>query len=408
MTEKINRATVALAGGTVFLLTGIYDTSDVFIKYIDWDTIALIFSMMVLVSITQKSNFFSYVGVRFAQAIKGSPIPLLIGTSLLVAIGSALLDNVTTVLIFVPIILHITRLLNLPSFPYLLLTIISSNIGGAATLIGDPPNIMIGQAVDHLGFLSFIVHLAPLAMLNLVIVIGLAVLVFRKEILVRQINPDTLMAIDANVYLRKTPLLYKSLIVLGATLLGFSLHTVLNVDITTVALSGAVLLLLWTDDEMDTEAVFSQVEWVTLFFFVGLFTIVGGLEEVGVIAWIAEGIMSYTNGALAETSIMILWTSGTLSGFVDNIPFVAAMIPVIEQFSGYGVEHLDPIWWSLALGACLGGNATLLGASANIVVAGLAEGAKQRIPFVRFMLYGVPSVVISLVLSTLYVYVRYL
>ncbi|WP_163970107.1 ArsB/NhaD family transporter [Oceanobacillus halotolerans] len=408
MTEKINRAVVALTGGTLFLLTGIYTTSDVFVQYIDWNTIALLFSMMVLIAITEKTGLFSFIAVRFAQKVRGSPIPLLIGISILTAVGSALLDNVTTVLIFVPIILKITSLLKLPSFPYLLAIILSSNIGGAATLIGDPPNIMIGQAVEELTFLSFLIHLAPLALFIFIVVLFLLVLLFRRSFNEISIDTNELMEIEAESYIVKSPMLYKSTAVLCMTLFGFMLHSFLHIELTVIALSGAILLLLLTENEIETEQVFQKVEWVTLFFFIGLFTLVGGLQEVGIIDELAKGIMLYTDGNFTYTALLILWVSGLFSGIVDNIPFVAAMIPVIQEFESYGMIYLDPIWWSLALGACLGGNATLIGASANIVVAGLAEGANQRIPFIRFMLYGVPFVLFSLVVSTIYIYVRYL
>ncbi|MFD1038595.1 ArsB/NhaD family transporter [Virgibacillus byunsanensis] len=408
MTEKINRAVVALSGGTLLLLSGIYTTNDVFIRYIDWNTIALLFSMMVLIAITEKTGLFSYIAVRFAQQVKGEPIPLLIGTCVLTAVGSALLDNVTTVLIFVPIILKITKLLTLPSFPYLLAIILSSNIGGAATLIGDPPNIMIGQAVDHLTFLSFIVHLAPVALFNFMFMIAALVLLFRSSLKKVQTNKHELMVIDAESYIIKSPMLYKSVTVLLVTISGFVLHAFLHIELTIIALSGAILLLLLTEKEIATERIFEKVEWVTLFFFIGLFTLVGGLQEVGIIDELARAIILYTDGNYAYTAILILWISGLFSGVIDNIPFVAAMIPVINEFESYGMLYLDPIWWSLALGACLGGNATLVGASANVVVAGLAEGANQRIPFIRFMLYGIPFVLFSLVISTIYIYLRYL
>ncbi|MTW84180.1 hypothetical protein F3157_00655 [Virgibacillus dakarensis] len=408
MTEKLNRAIVALFGGVLLLLSGIYTADDVFMNYIDWNTIALLFSMMVLISITEKTGLFSFIAIRFAQRVKGAPIPLLIGASVLTAVGSALLDNVTTVLIFVPIILKITRLLNLPSFPYLLAIIFSSNIGGTATMIGDPPNIMIGQAVDHLTFLSFLQNLAPVALIVFLVMLLAIVLLFRRTLQHDKANEKKLMEIDAAEQLIKTPMLYKSIVVLGLTITGFLFQSLLHIELTAVALSGAILLLLLTENEISAEHVFKKVEWVTLLFFIGLFTLVGGLQEVGIIDELAKAIIVTTEGDFSKTALLILWVSGLFSGIVDNIPFVAAMIPVIREFESYGLVYLDPIWWSLALGACLGGNATLVGASANVVVAGLAEGAKEKIPFIRFLLYGIPFVLFSLVISSIYIYVRYL
>ncbi|GAA0448559.1 MAG: ArsB/NhaD family transporter [Bacillota bacterium] len=408
MTEKVNRAVVTMTGGTLLLLTGIYTTEKMLVDYIDWNTIALLFSMMVLIAITEKTGLFSYIAIRFAQRVKGAPIPLLIGASILTGIGSAMLDNVTTVLIFVPIILKITKLLKLPAFPYLVTIIFSSNIGGAATLIGDPPNIMIGQAVEHLTFSSFLIHVAPVAIILFVIMLVLVSFLFRNTLKRKSIEIEELVKINAASYLNKTPMLYQSITVLILTISGFLFHAFLHVELTAIALSGAILLLLLTEKELATEQIFEKVEWVTLFFFIGLFTLVGGLEEVGVIDELARAIVVSTDGDYVKTTLLILWISGLFSGVVDNIPFVAAMIPVVQEFESYGMVYLDPIWWSLALGACLGGNATLVGASANVVVAGLAEGAKQKIPFIRFLLYGFPLVIISLIIATIYIYLRYL
>lgn len=408
MTEQINRALVTLTGGVLLLLTGIYSAERMLTEYIDWNTIALLFAMMVLIAITEKTGLFAYMAIRFAQKVRGAPIPLLIGAGVLTGIGSALLDNVTTVLIFVPIMLKITKLLKLPAFPYLLIIIFSSNIGGAATLIGDPPNIMIGQAVEHLTFSSFLIHMAPIAVILFGIMLVFVWVLFRKSLRRTSLDVKELLAMDAQAYLHRTPMLYQSITVLLLTIIGFLLHAFLYVELTTVALSGAILLLLLTEKEVAAEQIFAKIEWVTLFFFIGLFTLVGGLEEVGVIDEIARAIVVITNGDYVQTALLILWVSGLFSGIVDNIPFVAAMIPVVQEFESYGMVYLDPIWWALALGACLGGNATLIGASANVVVAGLAEGAKESISFIRFLLYGFPLVIISLIVATIYLYIRYL
>ncbi|MBM7569545.1 ArsB/NhaD family transporter [Aquibacillus albus] len=409
MTEKINRALVALSGGLLLLLTGIYQWEDAFANYIDWSTVTLLFSMMVLVSITKKTGLFEYIAISFAKLVKGKPIPLLIGAAIMTAVGSALLDNVTTVLLFVPIILTLTKMLHLSSFPYLITIIFSANIGGTATLIGDPPNIMIGQAVEHLSFLSFIIHLAPVAIVLFIIMLISVVFLFRKQLKMKDKSfINQLMGMNGQTYLKKTPMLYQSITVLLMTIVGFILHPIIHIELTTVAVCGALLLLLLTDKEAGAERVFEEVEWVTLFFFIGLFMLVGGLEEVGVIDELARGIMWITEGDLPFTALLILWTAGIFSGIVDNIPFVAAMIPVIKEFQSYGMANLDPVWWALALGACLGGNGSLIGASANVVVAGLAEGSNQRIPFIRFLLYGIPLVILSLIICTIYIYLRYL
>ncbi|MGI8316027.1 ArsB/NhaD family transporter [Halobacillus mangrovi] len=407
MTEKWNRALVALAGGVLLLLTKVYEWEEAF-GFIDWETVALLFSMMVLVSITKKTGIFTYMAIRLAQLVKGRPVPLLVVTAIFTAVGSAFLDNVTTVLLFVPVLLSLIEKLKLPAFPYLLVTIFSSNIGGTATLIGDPPNIMIGQAVQHFSFVSFIYHLGPVVLIIFSIMLTLSVLLFRKRLTYNQELAKRLMELDASEHLNKSKLLFQSLSVLLLTITGFMMHPFVHMDITTIAVSGALLLLFLTDKELDVEHVFQEVEWVTLFFFMGLFMLVGGLETVGIIDELARGMVWVSGGDLPITSMVMLWSSGLLSGVVDNIPFVAAMIPVVQELQGYGMMNVDPVWWSLALGACLGGNGTLIGASANVVVAGLAASHNQPIPFLKFSLYGIPILIMSLAVASVYVFFRYL
>lgn len=408
MSEKYDRALIACIGGVAMLLAGVLTTNTAFLKYIDWNTITLLFSMMVIVTITSKTGIFEYMAILLAKIVKGRGIPLLFVISLLTAVGSAFLANVTTVLLLVPIILTLTKLLNLPAVPYLIAIILSSNIGGTATLIGDPPNIMIGQAVEHFNFNDFLFHLSPIVIIIFfVTMIGL-ILLYGNKLHVHKDEQEKLRKIKASNYLKLDATLVKSLSVLIVTIVGFMGHTFLHLELTTVAMAGALLLLLLTHDVYAPEEVFKQVEWGTLFFFIGLFLLVGGIEEVGIIDELARGMIYATEGDLPTTAIFILWLTGLLSGFVDNIPFVAAMIPVITEFEEYGMTNLDPLWWSLALGACLGGNGTLLGSSSNLVVAGLAAKSNNDVSFVQFMKIGIPVVVVSLVLSTIYVYFRYL
>jgi len=408
MLEKIDRALIAGAGGIIMLLIGIYDIDTAFLKYIDWNTIALLFSMMIIISITGKTGIFEYVAIVLAKVVHGKPIPLLIVISLLSAIGSAFLANVTIVLLIVPVIMTLVRLLNIPAIPYLISIIIFSNIGGTATLIGDPPNIMIGQAVDHLSFNDFLTNLTPVVTIILVVVTFYLIFIYKFELISNQTNSEKLNEIQAKNYLHKTSALPKSLFVLVLTIGGFVFQPFLHVDLTSIALGGAILLMLLTHDEYRTDDVLKQVEWTTLFFFIGLFLLVGGLEEVGILDELAMGLILYTEGDLPKTSMIILWITGVLSGFVDNIPFVAAMIPVILELKEYGMTNLDPLWWSLALGACLGGNGTLLGSSANLVVAGLAKKEKENVSFLEFLKVGFPIVLVSLFISSIYIYFRYL
>lgn len=408
ISEKINRALVACLGGVGMLFVGIIDLDGAFLQYIDWHTISLLLAMMILVSITSQSGFFEYIALHVAKYVNGRPIPLLILISLMTALGSAFLNNVTMVLLVVPIILTLTKLLKLNAVPFLLSIILASNIGGTATLIGDPPNLMIGQAVEHLTFNDFLVHLGPVVLLIFIVVMFGLVAYYRNSLRVTLEDQSKLERVRPKDYLKDKVLLFKSISVLSLTTVGFIIQPLLNVDITSIAMGGALLLMLLTYQQQDVEEVFKSIEWVTLFFFIGLFMLVGGIKEVGLIDEMAKSIIYYTEGDLPKTAIYILWGSGILSGFVDNIPFVAAMIPVILEFQSYGMTNLDPLWWSLALGACLGGNATLIGATANVIVAGLAVKAKQSFSYLEFLKVGAPVALVSFIISTIYIYFRYL
>ncbi|MFE7063043.1 ArsB/NhaD family transporter [Sutcliffiella sp. NPDC057660] len=406
MTEKYDRAVIACIGGVGMLMAGVLTTDTAFLTYMDWNTISLLFSMMVIVTITSQTGIFEYIAIVLAKAVNGRGIPLLIAVSVLTAFGSAFLANVTIVLLLVPIILTLTTMLGLPAIPYLVAVILSANIGGTATLIGDPPNIMIGQAVEHLTFNAFLMHLAPIVFIIFLSTMGGLILLYRKKLKVSAELQQNLRSLKAEVNWNFT--LVKSLSVLGITIAGFMLHTFLHLELTTVAMAGALLLLFLTHDVYKPEEIFKEVEWGTLFFFMGLFLLVGGLEEVGIIDELARGIIFTTEGDYKTTALLILWLTGLLSGFVDNIPFVAAMIPVISEFEDYGMTNLDPLWWSLALGACLGGNGTLLGSSSNLVVAGLAAKSNHPLGFLSFMKIGLTVVIFSLIISTVYIYFRYL
>lgn len=406
--EKINRAVVACAGGTLLLLLGIVDLNDAFIKHIDWHTVALLFSMMILVTITNQSGVFTYIAVFLAKRVGGSPLALLFVISVFTGVGSALLDNVTTVLLIVPIVFTLTKMLEIDVVPFLTAVILFSNIGGTATMIGDPPNVMIGQVVPELTFNDFLFNLAPPAIVTFFVVFLILAVLYRKNLQVHAQHYMKLASFDPRQYLHKGTLLYKSLTVLTLTISAFLLHPILNVDLTVTALAGAMLLMLITQHEQKADDVFRSLEWVTLFFFIGLFTLIGGLKDVGVIDEMARGILAVTGGDLSQTALLILWGSGILSGFLDNIPFVAAMIPVVFEFEQYGIDNLEPIWWALALGSCLGGNGTIIGASANVIVAGLAVKENISFAFVSFMKVGMLVVLLSLLISTAYLYAFYL
>ncbi|MDQ0158735.1 ArsB/NhaD family transporter [Alkalibacillus salilacus] len=406
--EKINRALVALCGAALLIVFNIFTIDDAMTSYVDWSTIVLLFSMMVLITITQRTGIFEFIALWLIKRIGERPYALFFWIAVLTAVGSALLDNVTTVLLFVPILIHMIRELNLPAFPYLVMVIISSNIGGTATMIGDPPNIMIGQAVEHLTFMSFIVHLAPIVVIIFLMTMGLLFLFFNRSLKqVETENNRSVRNVDPKSALKHTPLLYQSVSILCLTIIAFMFHGLLHVELTTIALVSALLLLLLSEKDGLTDIVFSKIEWTTLFFFIGLFILVGGLEQTGIIDHLAVMFMSITEGESLKSSYAILWSAGLLSGFLDNIPYVASMIQVLLELEEFGMKATDPMWWALALGACLGGNSTLLGASANVVVAGIASTNGVRIPFLRYMVYGFTVVLLSLLIASGYLYIRY-
>lgn len=404
--EKIHRTIIAMLGGVLMVVLGIVDQESA-IHHIDFNTLGLLVGMMIIVSITADTGLFKYIALISAKKAKGDPVRILLSLAIITAVGSAFLDNVTTVLLMVPVTLSITRQLRVNPVPFLISQILACNVGGAATLIGDPPNIMIGSAVKELTFMAFIDNLGPIAVIILVVYLPLFVWLFRKQIQTTDDLKQSIMQMDEKEVITDRTLLIKSLSVLGLTILGFFLHQALHLESATVALAGAFLLLLLTG-EHSMEVAFTKVEWTTIFFFVGLFVLVSGLVETGVISKLAEQAIELTGGELVATSMLILWLSAIASAFLDNIPFVATMIPMIQEMGNMGISNLEPLWWSLALGACLGGNGTLIGASANLIVAGLSGKEGYPIRFLHFMKYAFPLMLLSIVLSTVYVYLRYL
>lgn len=408
ISEKVHRTIVGLFGAMLMILFGILD-QETAVHHVDFNTIGLLMGMMIIVNITSETGLFNFLAIWAAQKVKAQPIALLVVLSSITMVCSALLDNVTTVLLTVPITFSITSQLKVDVMPYLISQILASNIGGTATLIGDPPNIMIGSAVKELTFVMFIEHLAPIAVICMLAVLFIMERIYHKDLVTTPERREKLMRMDEKTAIRDHALLKRALFVLGLTILGFFTHSFTHIESSLIALTGGFLLLLLAGgSEQLVEKAMHAVEWPTIFFFIGLFIAVGGLIETGIIAELAEHAVAATGGDLMATSMLILWMSAIVSSVLDNIPFVATMIPLIQGMGAMGIEHLEPLWWSLALGACLGGNGTLVGASANLIVAGMASERGVRISFVRYFKIGFPLMLLTIVLSTVYVYLRYL
>lgn len=404
--DKIHRTVVALLGAALVVTMGVLSQEKA-IEAIDFNTIGLLVGMMIIVGITKRSGVFEYLAVKAANMVGGKPIAILIALAVVTAITSAFLDNVTTVLLIVPITISLTDRLKVSPIPFLFAQIFASNIGGTATLIGDPPNIMIGSAA-HLGFMDFVKNLLLPTSVILLVTVGIMAVIYKKQL---QAGPEEIKAVlslDAREQIKDTELLKKSLLVLGLVIIGFVLHQYLHMESATIALAGAALLMLITAESPDE--VLLSVEWPTIFFFVGLFIIVGGLVEVGVIEMVARYSLNLTHGSVLATGMLVLWLSAIASAFVDNIPFVATMIPLLQSLGH--ITHLpsaemQSLWWALSLGACLGGNGTVIGASANVIVAGIAERHDHPISFIRYFKTGFPLMLVSIVICTLYLYLFY-
>ena len=408
ISEKIHRTIIGICGAMLMILLGIIN-QETAIHHIDFNTLGLLMGMMVIVNITSETGLFNYLAIWAAKKVEAKPISLLVALSLLTAVCSALLDNVTTVLLTVPITFSITKQLNVDVKPFLIAQILSSNIGGTATLIGDPPNIMIGSAVG-LQFMDFITNLSAICILIFIVTIALLIVIYGKKLHTTDELREKVMQLDEKSQIVEPRLLKKCLFALAITISLFVLHGQLHLDTATAAMTGAGLLLLisFPQKEAMIAKVLSKVEWLAIFFFAGLFILVGALVETGVIKMLAEEAIKITQGDLTSTSMLILWMSAFASAFIDNIPFVATLIPLIQDMGQMGMTNLDPVWWSLALGACLGGNGTLIGASANVVVASMAAQRGKPISFISFMKIALPLMTLSIAISSVYIWLRYL
>jgi Na+/H+ antiporter NhaD/arsenite permease-like protein len=414
ISEKINRSVVALLGAGLMVLVGVMNQDEA-LKGVDWNTIGLLTGMMILVSISRRSGMFQYLAIWSAQAARAHPAGILFLLQITTAVLSAFLDNVTTVLLIVPVTLAIARELEVPPYPYLLAEIFASNIGGTATLIGDPPNILIGSLVG-LDFNAFVIHLTPIIVIVTIVQAVMIHLVWGKDLRSTPEHEARVLAMIPAEAIMDWMLLKQSLVVLALVMVGFVLARPLHLEPATIAMSGAAVLMLldnWAHHgekaAKNLHETFSDVEWITIFFFIGLFIVVHGVEVGGLLKLLADRLLLATGGDLATTGYAILWASAVLSAIVDNIPFVATMIPLIKAMAPAlgGPDQIEPLWWCLSLGACLGGNGTLIGASANLTVAGIAERNGIPFRFVTYTLYAFPMMLVSIAICHVYVWWRY-
>ena len=419
VTDLLNRAIATLLGAALVIGLGVL-TQEEAIRGVDFNTIGLLTGMMVLVGVTKDSGIFQFLAIKAAKLAGGNPWGILVLLSLVTAVLSAFLDNVTTVLLVAPVTLLIADELQMSPYPLLFAEINASNSGGTATLIGDPPNIMIGSAT-HLTFNDFILHLAPLSLVVFGVTLVPLWFIYGRHLSVTPQARERIMLFDEYEAIRDVKLLKQSLPVFGLVIVGFVLAHPLHLEPATIAVGGASLLLLFVTAGANPEAAshklhefFMRVEWVTIFFFIGLFIIVAGVEHVGLLRMTAEWILSLTGGDFGVTTMVVLWIAAVLSAIVDNIPFVATMIPMIKDmlpvFEAAGVppHQLEGLWWALAAGACLGGNGSLIGASANLIVAGIAERGGVPFRFLPFLKVAFPIMLFQVAISAVYVWWRYL
>jgi Na+/H+ antiporter NhaD/arsenite permease-like protein len=409
-----NRAVVALIGASVVVVIGALD-QDAAIRGIDWNTIGLLAGMMILVAISRRSGLFQYLAIASAQRVRANPAGILLMLQLATAILSAVLNNVSTVLLMVPVTLVIAEELELPPFPFLFAEVFASNVGGTATLVGDPPNVLIGSQAG-LDFNAFLVNVAPVAVVTMAVQTALVHLVWGRSLHASPESRVLVMGMNAPGMVTDWTLLRRSVIVLGAVLAAFVFAGPLHLEPATIALAGAATLMLLDNFKHgsakqadNVHATFAEIEWTTIFFFIGLFVVVHAVEASGILALVGGKVVALTGGNLALAGALILWVSAILSAILDNIPFVATMIPLIKGLAPAfgGPNAIEPLWWCLSLGACLGGNGTLTGASANLAVAGIAERNGIRFSFVQYLRYGVPMTVVSIAICQIYLWLRY-
>uniref|UniRef100_UPI003FEE7558 SLC13 family permease n=1 Tax=Candidatus Fimenecus sp. TaxID=3022888 RepID=UPI003FEE7558 len=402
MTEKVHRTSAALAGAVVLLLTNVL-TVDKAVGYIDFNTIGVLVGMMLFVAVIKNSGVFEYIAIRAAKMAKGDPWKIMVAFIIITAFLSAFLDNVTTVLLVGPMTITIARMLNINPVPFLITQIFAANIGGTATLIGDPPNIMIGSATG-LGFLDFVANTGIVAVVSIVVIIIIMRFLYKTKLMADAEAISAVSHLDENKAIEDQALLIKSLIMICLVVIGFIFHSQIGIESSTVALSAAAIIMVIGRQNIDYAI--GEVEWPTILFFVALFIVVGGLDETGVIGQLANLVLSTTEGHPVVTMMVLLWASALLSSVLDNIPFVATLIPLVIAL-GEGGMDVEPLWWAISLGACLGGNGTLIGASANVVLSGVSGKHGYPITFKTYTKIGFPIMIVTIVISTVFLLLKY-
>lgn len=404
--EKFDRAIVSLIGAFFMILLKIIDQKSAFAG-VDFNTLGLLIGMMILVMVTKRSGIFEYIAIKLVKIAKANPIRILILLSLATGVMSALLDNVTTILLIIPVTINIVKDLKIKSpVPFIITEVFASNVGGTGTLIGDPPNIIIGSAVGFT-FKDFLINNGLFVLIVLVVVVLMYAVKYREEISTEEKLKQDIMKRDEKRLIKDRRLLKKSLCVLALVLLGFLFHGELGYESATIAMFGGILLLMISG--LNVEEIFKEIEWNTIFFFIGLFILVGGLKSTGAIDLLAEYVLKITKGNLVLTAVSVLWVSAIASAFIDNIPFVTTMIPLIFHIGQVSGMNINPLWWALSLGACLGGNGTIVGASANVIASGMSKKmGNKEITFKDFFIEAFPMMIFTVFLATIYIWVAYL
>lgn len=402
MTEKVHRTAAAMAGSAILLLTGVLNV-DAAIGYIDFNTIGVLIGMMLFVAVVKNSGLFEYIAIKAAKIAKGDPWKIMAAFIIITAFLSGFLDNVTTVLLVGPMTITIARILKVNPVPFLLTQIFASNIGGTATLIGDPPNIMIGSAAN-LSFLDFVANTGVAAVVSLVVLIIMMKFLYGKKLSADAESIKAVSQLDESKAIKDRALLAKSVAMVTAVVLAFIFHSQIGVETATIALTSAAVMMVIGRQNIDY--VISEVEWSTILFFVALFTVVGGMVETGVIGKLANVVLNTAEGHPVMMMMILLWASALLSSILDNIPFVATLIPLVIALGESGVD-IEPLWWAISLGACFGGNGTLIGASANVVLSGISNKHGYPISFKDYTKVGFPVMLMTVILSTVFLLIKY-